>query len=67
MGNWEKNYFFNKLATTTSLALLLCSRGLCECLATSNRLTGYRVSRMIVFRDRYFRVFGWWYKFSMGN
>ena len=34
MGNWKKNCFFNKLATTTLLALLLCNRGMYECLVT---------------------------------
>ena len=57
MGKGEKNYFFNKLATTTLLALLLCPRGMYECL--SNRLTGYRVSK-IVFIDHFIRVFGWY-------
>ena len=34
MANRKKNVFFKKLATNSSLALLLGPRGMCECLVT---------------------------------
>ena len=47
MGNRKKNCFFNKVATTTLLALLLCTRGMYKCLVTGSLGTGFLKSFLL--------------------